>query len=319
MSKLTNRFNLPPQIVTAILRDPYHSGSDISATSLIQPPRIFQLRKRYTADIEEDASDRIFALLGQVAHKILERSDDHGAFHEERIRVMVNGWSLSAATDIYATKDVSDWVYSPAAGQTGNPVKSTWEPVYVDIPPTIRDHKLTSVAAARFPHPEWELQLNVCAFLWREQGFPVSKLEITAIYRDWKKAEAMRDHRYPPPAQKFEQKLWSHDEQRVYVHDRVRLHKTAEGLPDELLPFCTPDDQWRRKASWAVMSPTAKKAKKICGSQGMAEAYIEGVKGGKNLYTEFRPAEATRCEHWCDVKPFCNQYALEHMRKDKAA
>jgi hypothetical protein len=312
VSKLTNKWNLPPQIVTAILRDPYHSGSDISATTLIAPPRIFQLRKRYSDLIEEDAADRIFALLGQVAHKILERSDDTGAFHEERIKITVRGWTLSAAVDIYATSDVSDWKY--VKGPDG---KMIWDPVYVPITPTIRDHKLTSVVAGKFAHPEWELQLNVCAFLWREQGFPVDKLEITAIYRDWKKAEAMRDHRYPPPAQKFEQRLWSHDEQRVYVHDRVRLHKTAEALPDDLLPFCTPDDQWRKKATWAVMSPTAKKAKKLCGSPKMAEAYIEGVKGGKNLYIEFRPAEATRCEHWCDVKPFCNQYAMEHERKER--
>ena len=105
MAILTNKHNIPQQIVSAIMRDPYsRGGAHISVTQLIQPPRIIQLKKRLENEIEEDASDRVWALLGQTCHKILERSDDTGAFHEERISLEVEGWTVSGASDCYLTQ-----------------------------------------------------------------------------------------------------------------------------------------------------------------------------------------------------------------------
>ncbi len=52
----------------ALSHDGYTPGAkpfDISVTSLIGPPKIFQLRKRHSEEITEDASDRVWTLLGQ--------------------------------------------------------------------------------------------------------------------------------------------------------------------------------------------------------------------------------------------------------------
>ena len=53
--KLTNKSNLPGVIKRAVLNDPYDgSGSDISTTRLIAPPRIKVLEERHWDNIEED-------------------------------------------------------------------------------------------------------------------------------------------------------------------------------------------------------------------------------------------------------------------------
>lgn len=301
MAKFKNKFGIPHQIVSAVMNDPYKGGGDISATQLILPPRILQLRRRHEAEIEMDISDLIWALLGQVGHKILERSDDSHAILEERIGIESLGWLVTGQSDVYVTKDF-------------DVEKGEW----IEIPPTIRDYKFIKVIAGKYDHPDWDNQLNILAHLWRSQGFPVDQLEIVAIYRDWSKVLYERDRRrYPPPVQTFKIKLWSPAEADLFIHDRVNLHKTAVELPDELLPFCTPEEQWRSSSKWAVRKPKRESAVKLCDSQEEAEAYIKGF-GSPAMTVEFRPAKAMRCEMFCDVRPFCNQFRLENERSEAA-
>ncbi|MCE5333306.1 MAG: hypothetical protein LLG06_01825 [Desulfobacteraceae bacterium] len=303
MSILTNKQNLPQQIVSAIMRDPYSRGeAHISVTQLIQPPRIIQLRKRYDDKIEEDASDRIWSLLGQTCHKILERSDDTGAMHEERIGIEVNGWWISGQSDCYITEQ-----------------KNYLTGEYETIKPTIRDYKFIKTMAADFAHPDWEQQLNILAYLWREQGFPVDSLEIVAIFRDWSKAYFERGN-YPPPAKVFKQKLWTHEAQEAFVMQRVLLHQKAEEMDDKWLPHCTPEEQWRKAPTWAIRHPKRVKAVRVLKTLTEAEAYIKNeLNGDKHYYAEHRPGGATRCESFCDVAPFCSQYQYEKEADAKQA
>ena len=283
------------------MRDPYTRGnSDISCTQLIQPPRIIQLKRRYENEIEEDASDRIWSLLGQTCHSILERSDDTGAFHEERISVEIEGWRVSGASDCYITKQYN---YETR--------------LYESIPPTIRDYKMTKTMAADFPHREWEEQLNILAYLWQDKGFPVSRLEIVTIYRDWSKVLYERGN-YPPAAQVHKQKLWMLEQQELFIRHRILLHKKASELPDNLLPLCTPEDQWRKSPKWAVMHPKKAKAIRLLDSYEKAQGYIENMsKKDKSHYIEHRPGGATRCEMFCDVAPFCDQHKAEKAAVEK--
>lgn len=303
MSIITNKQNIPQQIVSAIMRDPYSRGkADISVTQLIQPPRIIQLRRRHEDKIEEDASDRIWALLGQTCHKILERSDDTGAFHEERISVEIEGWTVSGASDCYITEQFN---FENAE--------------YEAIPATIRDYKLIKTMAADFPHPEWEEQLNLLAYLWQDKGFPVSRLEIVAIYRDWSKVIFERGN-YPPAVQVFKQKLWPAERQELFIQQRVILHKKASEVEDRYLPLCTPEDQWRKPPKWAVMHPKKAKAVRLLDSYEKAQDYIRDVlKQEKTHYIEHRPSKALRCEMFCDVARFCDQCQAEKAAEERDA
>jgi hypothetical protein len=92
---------LPEAVYNAVRADDYTRGEcDLSVTQLISPPRIVELRRRHEQELEEDASDRIWLLIGKVAHGILERAAPSGAaFTEERLFIDIDGWRISGAFD----------------------------------------------------------------------------------------------------------------------------------------------------------------------------------------------------------------------------
>ena len=102
--KFTNASNLPKSIERAVINDPYESNSDISTTRLIAPPRIRVLQKRNWDLLQEDVSDRIFSLLGQSIHHVIERGKTRKEIAERRLYFkddkITNGWKLSGAFDL---------------------------------------------------------------------------------------------------------------------------------------------------------------------------------------------------------------------------
>ena len=83
---LTNKMNLPLAIKRAVENDPYDpSGSDISTTRLIAPPLIRYLEIKHKDEIEEDVSDRIWSLIGQSVHHIIERAETEKDLSEIRL------------------------------------------------------------------------------------------------------------------------------------------------------------------------------------------------------------------------------------------
>jgi len=74
VSTYTNVHRLPQSIVAAVTNDPYVGGGDISTTKLIDSPRIRQLTAINRDRITIDVSERVWSLLGQAVHTILERA-----------------------------------------------------------------------------------------------------------------------------------------------------------------------------------------------------------------------------------------------------
>ena len=94
MGKITNIHNLPAAIVAAVQNDPYTGGGDISTTKLIDSPQVRVLGAAHKDAISVDVSERVWALLGQAVHTILERAGlrEAGMVVEERLYAEVNGW-----------------------------------------------------------------------------------------------------------------------------------------------------------------------------------------------------------------------------------
>ena len=105
--QITNNAGLPQALVDAVTNDPYQQSGHISVTGLIQPPRIRQLTMRH--DITVDASDRIWMLLGSNVHEIIERTNNKDALQEERLSMVVEGWRLTGATDLYDNGIITDF------------------------------------------------------------------------------------------------------------------------------------------------------------------------------------------------------------------
>ncbi len=99
--KITNKHGLPKAFVDYATADRYSKGNaDISVTSLIDSPRVRLLKDRHSNDLESDAADMIWPLLGTAVHNILEQSTSTGnVVKEERLFMEVQGWTLSGAID----------------------------------------------------------------------------------------------------------------------------------------------------------------------------------------------------------------------------
>lgn len=274
--KLTNRANLPEAFVNAVLNDSYSRGdADISVTSLIKPPKAVVLESEHWDEIEEDVSDRIWSLLGQSVHVVLERSNKT-AIAERRLSLEVEGWKVSGGMDLYDENGI------------------------------LTDYKMTSVwKLVKGDVEDWEKQLNIYSVILRSHGHKVERLEVIAILRDWSKRDAEKDPTYPQAqVVNVPIKLWAPEVAEKYLRERVILHKQAK-LTGEL-PDCTEKERWVRDEAWAVKKIGNKTAMRggVFKSEADARAFV-GF--DKDKVIEHRPGVSTRCLNYCAALPWCKQ------------
>lgn len=285
MTQITNKLRLPEAIVRAVMNDSYsRNGADFTTTELLQPPLLVRLRKQYAADITEDASDRIWSLLGQAVHSIIERS---AAGNPDTLSEV----TLTTEYQGYKIKGTFDNLTISSAEMCDFKVTTVWKVLNGDVP------------------PEWVAQTNIYRWmLWREKGIVVNSIAIIAILRDWSKREADRRADYPQAqAVRLEVPLWDMDEVGRFVAERLALHTAAE--PNG----CTDEDIWAKPSKWAVMKKGRQSAVKLLDTEADAQAYLasNSVPGG---YIEYRAGSATRCESYCPVASFCEQWQNDPRR-----
>ena len=271
--KLTNKYNLPESFVRAVRNDPYKSSGDISVTRLIDSPQINYLREKYKDSIVEDVSEKIWILLGQGVHSILERSDHGGKVKvEERLTHEINGMVLSGQFDRLDLDNKA-----------------------------LQDYKVTSTYK-KDGDISWERQLNVLAFLARKNNYEVEKLQIIAVFRDWSRAKLRSDPDYPKVNVKvIDVPMWTEEKCLNYIGERISLFKESKlGNPKP----CTDEERWMTPEKWAIKKPNAKRATKLFDKKPM---YID-----PGMVLEHRPGKANRCEDYCNVKNFCPQWSKEN-------
>tara|TARA_R100000773_G_C4219260_1_gene117811 strand:+ start:1461 stop:2402 length:942 start_codon:yes stop_codon:yes gene_type:complete len=293
---LVNNQNLPQVIVNAVANDDYDSsGSDISTTKLIKPPRIVLLESRHYAELEEDVADRIFSLLGQSVHTVLERAKSKKDIVERRLFYNgpeTNGWTLSGQLDMLDSK-----------GQLMDfKITSAW----------------TALDAQQNGKPEWEQQLNILDFLCKKNPenlkvfgklLQPKSLSIIAILRDWSKLRIMHSDNYPKKqVVVIPIRRWSTQEQAKFVAERVGLHQRAASGVD--VPVCTPQERWRKEDTYAIMKHGRKSAVRVLQTKKQATAYLKQneLVEGKHYKIIERKGEDVRCENYCLVKNFCDYY-----------
>ena len=292
--KYTNKLNLPEIYVRAVTNDPYDSsGSDISTTVLLSPPRINALRKKHANEIVEDVSERFFSLDGQAIHYVIERSKTENDLVEKRLfykdKTITNDWTLSGQFDVL-NKDGS-----------------------------LIDVKNCSVWNVIYGKIEWEQQLNILDFLCRKNAdklminnnpIQVKKLTILAMMRDWKAIEAEKSDNYPK-AQVVEVNInrWTEAEQEKYIADRIKLHQKA--VLENDIPICTPEERWHKPGVFALMKAGRKSSIKNSATLEEAKNYCKEKSidlNNKTFAIVERPGSDNRCESYCNVNQFCNYY-----------
>jgi len=289
--KFTNKFNLPQTFVNVIHRPTYSKGkAHISATEIINSPRIVQLKKKYWDEIEQDASEMVWSLFGSAVHNILEHGKGDNHVVEERLHLEFEGWRISGAIDL--------------------------QEVEPNGTITISDYKVTGAWAVMNEKDDWHRQLNIYAWMVEKvKKVPVGKLQIIAIIRDWSARDAQTKENYPnSPVATIDIPLWTFEEREKFMTKRIYEHGTAlfEMETDGDLPDCTAEEMWEKKTSYALKKDGNVRAKSVHETQEAAEeALVKALgtaKKNEGFSIEIRQGERTRCKSYCQVASFCNQY-----------
>lgn len=273
--KLTNFFKLPQPIYDAVANDPYNRGDcDYSITGLLTPPRISRLTEIHNEVLTEDAADRIFSLIGQVVHGILERAERE-AVAEGRLFMNIGGKLISGQLDRFHIVDKH-----------------------------IQDYKVVSVWKVKDGVPkEFEEQLNSYVELARANGHQVISADIVALLRDWKKRQSRTTEGYPThQAKVLPINVWPRERAQAFIIERIRIHESAK----KKLPECTLSDRWNSGDTFAVYKGAGRRAVRVYETLGEAKEHCAAF--GSEYHIVERSGENIRCADYCLVSEHCQQW-----------
>lgn len=288
--EITNVHGLPQVLVDAVKYDPYSRGkAKISVTQLIGPPKIAALQHRHEDELSEDVSTRIAALIGSLGHLLIERATKGKSDGEveRRFFVTIEG-------------PVEPWILS---GQADHIIDNT-----------IFDYKFISVYKRIIgDFTDYERQLNVYAALARAHGHTIETLAVVAIYKDWKKFEALRDVEkgYPQvQAEIIDIPVWPIEDVRSFVREQVSKHQIAQKVTDDEITECDHEERWERSATIGVYKEGNVRATIRLKTEQDAFNWIK--EKPEDVRDQYRvvvvPGNPVRCTDWCNVNKWCHWY-----------
>ena len=287
---ITNKHNLPEEIVAAILKDRYtvegEAESDYSASKLIAPVQQVTLTRRNPDDLlPRDVTHFFFSFIGSIAHAVLEEAwhEGMGSEVERRLYTEVSGKTISGKFDCYQE-------------------------------PEIRDYKNTKAyKIMKNDYLDWEQQQNIYARLLTLEGKKVEKITINAFILDWKEHETFKKGYPKASIVIIPLPLWTTEEQDNFIKTRIDKFIDAENTPTKRLHIkhpCTDREMWRDVKDWAILKEGGSRAVKCFASddeEGAREHFDTGFKGKPAYSLVRRYTPRTRCLKWCDVAHLCQQ------------
>ena len=103
---------------------------------------------------------------------------------------------------------------------------------------------------------------------------------------------------------------WSREKTEKLIIERIKKLEDARTT----LPLCTPEEQWRRGETWAVVTKQGGRALSggVCHSREEADKVARSsYSETENVGIEHRRAVAKNCESYCKARDFCSQFKEE--------
>lgn len=273
---------IPKSLDNYLRAEGYDAGAlptDISATRLKDSPRVTRLFKEHSSQIQTDYLKRGYAKLGEAWHSYMEKHAPDGWITERRFYAQVDGKIVSGAIDALEPTETGFKIW---------------------------DYKLMTAYKAQTDLKEFERQLNIYAFLLRQTGLNVDGLYISAIIRDWSDRKVGTGNYPDTMFPVFELPLWPAADAAEYVRSRIDAHYSKD------LPLCTDEERWMSDPKWAVVLEKTGRTVKLYDHEDEALRH----KTKSPFFVQKREAEPIRCQRWCEVAEFCDQYQAELYVKE---
>lgn len=337
--KYTNKYNLPEGIVNAVKnnREEYSKGkANISVSGVVMPPRMYQLFARHADEIVIDVADEIDALFGSAVHYILQQSDTKKGVHSQQQALLLGiQEALNMEVDdepgavaLMQIKHIKNAIrqYQTLLEPTSVTTEQRWymrvgewrvsgQYDRLDLATgLLEDYKTTSVYKVRMEDfKDWEQRMNLYRLLGKNNGVDISKLQINAYMKDWRRSEKTKFANYPEhKLAVINLPIWNLMEAQQFIVERVLLHYNASQQKEEDLPLCTDEERWKRPDKWKAIKPGNKKATRASEDEEEINKFIveQGIAGTK--YDKIKETGyALRCMEFCSVAPFCSQFKAE--------
>lgn len=285
--KVTNVMGLPKPFVEAATNDHEYTEGRYSVTEVLGGTCEAILKRRHADDIEEDVSDRVWAILGTAVHEILRQAEASDTQMQEnwlsvKLEGLASGYELSGIFDLYD-----------------------------DSTGTVTDYKNAgTIKWQKQDFEDYRMQTLLYCWLLQQIGFAAWNGEIVMILRDWSKGKAKFDKDYP---QQQVQRVSFHfsdkdmEEAEEFVYMWFIMVKHEETVPDDCLEPCTPEQRWHRPNKYAVTKDGNKRATRVFDDPDEASALCDELseKTGKPHHVEVRVGGDAKCESYCPVAEFC--------------
>lgn len=306
---MDNKYNIPEMFEVAVEENKHKKDGDYSVTQIIQSPTKLVLGKRYLENLNYDLSERTNALIGIAVHKELEKTSKYLPHIESEIPLLIetdDGVTISGTADFYNAKKKQLGDYK------------VW--------------KMKKVLKGEFK--DVTEQLNIYAYGLSQIGYDIKELVLIPIIKDYAHYLASikpdsplydiilnpvkdeEDNIVLSPVPEIRIPLWSKEEQKKFIEDKIGKIIAVEGIDDNDLEGC--EDKWETERQYKVYQKGTARAKKVCKSNEEAEKWLEdNKKDGKEYYIDIVGGEPLRCLQYCDVNKYCPFYKkyIEETKK----
>lgn len=328
MAMITNELNIPLDLAVWVLDDQYDYDArpnSISATTLMQPPRITTLRRRQKpSDRKIDVKDLVAAAMGQSLHTAVEQAWLHPARRTKALELL--GIPRDVADAIVVNPSDAELIRMDKEGVDYIPIilerriERAHQGMFITgkfdklIEGQIRDTKSTSVWSFIKDTKDGDYQRQMSIYKWIDSTQAYPKIQndvglINFIFTDWTKGSVGKIEGYP--TSRIAQKsipLLSLQETERWVTDKLYSLARAEKLPEDMLPRCTDEELWRSEPAYKYYSDPAKAQLGGRSSKNFTsflEANNHLREKGKGAVVTV-PGEPKRCSY-CPVFDLCSQ------------
>ena len=313
---VTNEKNLPNLFYRRACLDTYHDSANafVTGSGLAKSKKQFALGKLYSKATITDADVMMDSIMGTACHDDMERIGEPHEIIEVRRSMTVLGKVVSAQLDHYdGTSILSDYKFTKAFQKHYRKIKKQ-KGLYEKDP--------------------YVLQMNINAYLLRQDGYNVDRGQLNFWYKDYDKYTFKPD--YPLARQEIEEvPIWS-DEKFLKIITKIVKELSSFDFADCQQFECDYVDQWRNPPEYTIKKVGSKRSipktktnkyddiliKLILRVEEKGEELVdpkwyslsneEKLQEAENqlgrLYIQRKEGEPTFCEYYCPGRLYCAQY-----------